>query len=223
MRPRALFKSALIFIATALGVTLALYQLAAPMLELLLPLYRAELRWLMPSFHLDSLVWRLERDETVIALNATLASHHVVLGHVFTPGVSVQASTLAAHAFVHPVLILALVASWPDIAWKQRPALILTALPFALVGMLLDVPLMLWGAVEDLLYWQVAPAGASASLGAGVQSVLDGGARYAMALALALTAVVLFRRMAPGAAANARTSPDDDAPRQRPRSWATRT
>ena len=99
---------------------------------------------------------------------------------------------------MHPVLIFALVASWPGIAVKHRPLLILLALPFAFLGMLLDVPLMLWGAVEDLLYWQVNPARVAESLGSRVQGVLDGGGRYAIAIGFALLAVVLFRMIVLG-------------------------
>lgn len=197
MRPRALLSSALIFAGTALGLTVALYQLATPVLDLLLPLYRVELRLLMPSFFIDSLAWRIDRDETVVALRATLVGHHVVLGRVFPPGTAVDASTLAAHAFVHPVLIVSLAASWPGVAVTQRPLLMLMALPFAVIGMLLDVPLMLWGAVQDLFYWQINPARVSESLGSRVQGFLDGGGRYAMALVLALGAIALFRMVAP--------------------------
>lgn len=216
MRPRALLSSTLIFAGTALGLTVALYQLATPVLELLLPLYRVELRLLMPSFFIDSLAWHIDRDETVVALRATLVGHHVVLGRVFPPGISVQASTLAAHALVHPVLILSLAASWPSVALTQRPVLMLMALPFAVIGMLLDVPLMLWGAVEDLLYWQANPARAFESPGVRVQHFLDGGGRYAMAFALALVAIALFRMVVPGRPAAPAPAVHDDSSKRRP-------
>lgn len=145
MNLRYLFRSGLVFTATALGLTVAIYHFAAPLLDLLLPAYQAVLQRLLPDFHLDSLVWRLDRGETVVALNATLTSLTVVLDRVVPAGASLHASTLAAHAWVHPILMLSLVASWPGVALKHRPVAILLALPFAVLGLLLDVPLMLWG------------------------------------------------------------------------------
>jgi hypothetical protein len=113
MNRRALLRSGLIFSATVVCLTVAIYHFAAPLLDLLrvipagisinastlaaltatlsnyrvvldLLWYRTELQWLMPAFHIDSLTWRLDRSETV-----------------------------AAHVWVHSVLILSLVASWP--------------------------------------------------------------------------------------------------------------
>ena len=61
---------------------------------------------------------------------------------------------------------------------------------------MLDIPLTLWGAVEDFLYWQVDPARIGASLGSRVQHFLDGGGRYAISMVLALLAIALFRTVA---------------------------
>ena len=195
MHRHALLRSGLIFGVTAVGLTAAFYSFAPPLLDLLLPWYRVELQLLMPAFHIDSLSARQDRNETVVALTATLHNYRVVLGRVIPPGVSINASTLAAHAWAPPILMLALVASWPGIRLAHRPLLILLALPFAGLVMLIQVPLMLWGAVEDALYWQIDPARVSESLGARVQGFLDGGGRYALALVLALLVVGLFRAM----------------------------
>lgn len=216
MRPRALLKSGVIFIAMAAGLTVAIYYFAAPVLDLLLPLYRVELQGLMPDFHIDSLAWRFDRGETVVALSATLANLKVVLDRVIPAGVSINASTLAAHVWVYPVLILSLVASWPGVDLRHRPGAIVLSLPFALLGMVLDIPLMLWGAVEDYLYWQVDPARVSESLGSRVQHFLDGGGRYAMAIGLALLTIVLFRTIVPGPTACAEPESGSDS-KKRPR------
>lgn len=198
MKSRALLRSGLVFTATAAVLTGVIYHYAAALLDVLLPLYRMELQGLMPAFHIDNLNWRIDRGETVVALTATLTNMTVVLDRVIPAGVSISATTLAAHAWVHPVLILSLVASWPTIELKHRPGAFLLALPFTLLGLLLDVPLMLWGAVEDLLYWQVDHARLAESLGSRVQHFLDGGGRYALAIGLALLVMVLFRAVAPG-------------------------
>ena len=225
MTRHALLRSGLIFGVTAVCLTVAFYYFATPLLDLLLPWYRVELQFLMPAFHIDSLSARLDRNETVVALTATLGNYRVVLGRVIPPGVSINASTLAAHAWAPPVLMLALVASWPGIRLTHRPLLILLTLPFAGLVMLIQVPLMLWGAVEDALYWQIDPARVSESLGARVQGFLDGGGRYALALVLALLVVVWFRVVVLDKTAPLSPSPPGDAkkPHRNRRSGARRT
>ena len=130
MNRKQLLESALIFIVAAIALAALIYRFETFLLEHLLPLFRFELHGLMPSFHIDVLDWKVEHNETVVALSATLSEYRVILHRVFPAGVSVNVSTLAAHAWVHPVLILSLAAAWPGVAWKRKPLLLLTALPF---------------------------------------------------------------------------------------------
>lgn len=193
MSRRELLRSALIFAITAACLTAAVYRFAVPLLDLLLPLYRIELQWLMSAFHIDNLAWRIDRDETVVALTVSLTHPIVVLGRIIPTGASIDASTLAAHIWIYPVFMSALAASWPNIKFQHRFLLMFLTLPFTLIGMLFDVPFMLWGAVEDLLYWQIDHTRVTESWGSRVQHFLDGGGRYALAIGLALLAIVLFR------------------------------
>lgn len=195
MHRQNLLNAALAFVVTAGGLVWLTDHFAPSLIELLLPLFRSELHLLLPAFHIDFLGGRIEHNEAVVALTATLTEYRVVLGQIFPSGASVTASTLAAHAWVHPVLILALAASWPNIALKHRPGLMLLCLPFVALAEMLDIPLVLWGAVEDVLYWQVDPARISESLGSRVQHFLDGGGRYAISIVLALLAIMLFRKL----------------------------
>lgn len=197
MNRRELLRSTLIFAVTAMCLTAVIYRFPAHLLDFLLPLYRIELRWLISAFHIDNLTWRFDHGEAVVALNVTLSHPIVVLDRLIPAGVSISASTLAAHAWLYPVLIIALVVSWPGIALKHRPGLVVLALPFMLIGVLLDGPLMLWGAVEDFLYWRIDPVRVLESGGSRAQHFLDGGGRYAMAFVFALLTIMLFRIIVP--------------------------
>ncbi|MHB1173901.1 MAG: hypothetical protein ACYCZJ_02090 [Sulfuriferula sp.] len=194
MHRQNLFNAALTFAVTAGGLAWLAYHFAAPLIELLLPLFRSELHLLLPAFHIDFLGGRIEHNEAAVALTATLTEYRVVLGQIFPSGASVTASTLTAHAWVHPVLILALAASWPNIALKHRPGLMVLCLPVVLAEML-DIPLILWGAVEDVLYWQADPTRINESLGSRVQHFLDGGGRYVIPIVLAPLAIALFCKL----------------------------
>lgn len=194
MRRKQLLESALIFVWVAVALAVLIYHFETFLLECLLPLFRFELNGLMPSFHIDTLDWKIDRNETVIALSATLSEYRVILQHAFPAGVSINVSTLAAHAWVHPVLIFSLTAAWPGIVWQRRPLLLLSAVPFIVLAEMLDIPLLLWGALEDMLYWQADPAHVAESFGSWAQHFLDGGGRYAVSIVLALLVIVLFRK-----------------------------
>ena len=197
MKHKRLLEAALTFGLVAGVLSWLAYRFEASLLDGLIPLFRAELNWLMPTFHIDSLDWRIEHQETVIALSATLSEYRTILHRVFPPGVSINASTLAAHALIHPVLIGSLALSWPGIAFKHKPLLLLAALPGIVLAEMLDIPLMLWGAAEDVLYWQADPARIGESIGSRAQHFLDGGGRYALSIGLTLLAIALWRKVAP--------------------------
>lgn len=194
MRRKQLLESALIFVLVAAALVGLIYHFEIFLLELILPLFRFELHGLMPSFYIDALDWKIEHNETVVVLSATLSEYRVILHHAFPAGVSINVSTLAAHAWVHPVLIFSLMAAWPGIAWQRKPLLLLSAVPFIVLAEMLDIPLLLWGALEDMLYWQADPVRVAESLGSRAQHFLDGGGRYAVSIVLALLALVLFRK-----------------------------
>ena len=103
MDRRRLFNAALTFVLTTSVLSWLAYSFATPLIELQLPLFHAELKLLLPAFHIDYLDWKIEHNEAVVAVSATLSEFRVVLGKVFPPGLSVNASTLAAHIWVHPV------------------------------------------------------------------------------------------------------------------------
>lgn len=197
MNRKQLLEPALIFVAVAIALAALIYRFETFLLERLLPLFRFELHGLMPSFRIDALDWKIDHNETVVALSATLSEYRVILHQAFPAGMTINVSTLAAHAWVHPVLILSLMVAWPGIAWKRKPLLIVTALPFIVLAEMLDIPLMLWGSLEDMLYWQVDPTRVAESLGSRVQHFLDGGGRYALSIGLTLLVIALWRKIAP--------------------------
>lgn len=191
MTRRAWLESGLIFLATAAALTVLAQRHGDLLLDALLPLYRLVLEWLLPACRLDYLDLRELHGETVVAMTVTQVDYRMVLGVLLPAGLGIDASTLAGHALVHPILVLSLVAAWPARDGWERGGRLGLALPVLLGLELLDIPLMLWGATEDLVYWRIDPARVAESLGSRVQHFLDGGGRYALALAGALGAVVL--------------------------------
>lgn len=190
-----LLESTLVFTCTAVVLTWLIVHFEALFLGSLISLMHVELKFLLPAFHLNQLAWNHDHHETLFVMVATLAEYKVILGFAFPPGTLISVSTPAAHAWVHPVMLLSLLTAWPSIPWKKKPVLLLIGIPFVLLAEFLDVPFMLWGALEDFLYWQVAPASVSESLGSFVQHFLDAGGRFVLPILFSLLAVELFRRL----------------------------
>lgn len=193
MNTQRLRNCAAAFLAVASALTALAYYAGDVLPESLLPLFRSELEWLMPGFRIDYLDLQEQKGETVVLMQATLHEYRIVLGRMIPPGVSISASTLAMHAWAHPILMFGLLAAWPGIPPAQKPALLLAGVPWLLLAELMDIPLVLWGAVEDMLYWQADPTMADPPMGSIVQHALDGGGRYGMTMLFSLFAIFTHR------------------------------
>lgn len=193
MNTPRLLNSAAAFLAVAGALTALAWYAGDVLPQSLLPLFRSELEWLMPGFHIEYLDLQEQKGETVILMQATLHEYRIVLGRMLPPGLSINASTLAMHAWAHPILMFGLLAAWPGIPAAQKPALLLAGVPWLLLAEMMDIPLLLWGAVEDMLYWQIDPTMTEPPLGSIVQRALDGGGRYGMTILFSLFAVFTYR------------------------------
>lgn len=193
MTARWLPESAAVFFAVAGLLTWLAHTAGDALPESLLPLFRWELEWLLRDFSIDYLNLQEQQGETVVLMQATLQEYRVILGRLIPPGINVNASTLALHAWAHPILLFSLLAAWPGIPYAHKPMLLLAGVPWVLLAELMDIPLILWGAVEDILYWQADPAMNNPPLGPIVQHALDGGGRYGITILFALFAVSLHQ------------------------------
>lgn len=188
-----LLNCTIVFLAISGALTTLAWYAGDVLPQSLLPLFRSELEWLMPGFRIEYLDLQEQKGETIILMQATLHEYRIVLGRMLPPGISINASTLAMHAWAHPILMFGLLAAWPGISIAQKPALLLAGVPWLLLAEMMDIPLLLWGAVEDMLYWQIDPAMANPPLGSIIQRALDGGGRYGLAILFSLFAVFTHR------------------------------
>ena len=132
--------------------------------------------------------------ERRIAVVVTLARTTVVGTRVIVPDPRgrAEAVTPLAHALHGAVLALIAAAAWPT---ASRYALIcrgLITLPLAGLLVLVDAPFVLAASVQQLLIDALAPG--ETSLLIGWSAFLRGGGRYALALAVAASAVGLCTR-----------------------------
>lgn len=193
MNTQRLRDCAAVFLAVAGALTWLAHVAGDILPEALLPLFRRELAWLMGDFRIDYLDLQEQGGETIVLMQASLQEYRLLSGRLIPPGISVNASTLALHAWAHPILLFSLLAAWPGIPLAQKPALLLIGMPWMLLAELLDIPLVLRGSVEDMLYWQADPAMRNPPAAALIQHALDSGGRYGITILFSLFAVFSHR------------------------------
>jgi hypothetical protein len=189
MNKPALLKFAVLFLlaySLLLGISL---QFGQHYIELLLPLYRWEIAWLAPDYHIVSLAIADSHNESVIALNLDLIRYTVVAGHALPPTSGISSSTLVGHALQHPLVMMCLLAAWPTANNIQRIKLFVIAVPLLLLVEMLDVPMVLLGSIEDLMIANIAPD--KFSFLVAWMNFMNGGGRLALSIAAALVAVGL--------------------------------
>ncbi len=193
MSPHQLAKTAL----TALLAYVALLALSIAFAEhygrLALPLYQAQLDRLAPEYRTLSLSVDDRPGEVVFAWTLQTRLAIPMGGQVVPPGVQISSSTLLAHALQHPILVFSVVLAWPGLGWKTRLGALALALPWLVVVELLDVPLVLYGAIQDLLLANLAPAELDSSLAVQWMHAMNTGGRLALALAAGVMAVASVR------------------------------
>jgi len=161
--------------------------------EALFPLYHAVLDVALPDFavlHLNTLA---QNGEPLVAVHLQTIRSVAGTAHSLPAGVTIDASTLAAHALKHIVIILGAIVIWPGITPRERGVrLLLSVLPLLLLEAI-DIPLALAGAVQDLLAANLSPnIGNNESWLTAWLHMLDGGGRLALSLLVA-GAVAVFR------------------------------
>ena len=191
MNKKALLKFAVLFLLTYLVLLGLSLQFGQHYIELLLPLYRWEIAWLAPDYHIVSLALADNHNETVVALNLDLIRYIVVASHALPPTSGISSSTLAGHALQHPLLMLSLLVVWPTANNFQRIKHLVVAVPLLLLVEMLDVPLVLLGSIEDLMIANIAPD--TLSFLVAWMNFMNGGGRLALSIVGAFT-VVSFAR-----------------------------
>lgn len=192
MTRRALLSFALRLTAAATALTILAWVAGEIYVRTCLPLYRAVVSSIAPyGWRVDGPQLDVIDGERVLALSAHTLQHVFVAGAVAPPGSRVDASTLAGHALQHPVVLFSIVIGWPGLGWR-RPLALAIALPLLIAVEAVDVPLVLIGAFEDLVF--AASGSQHTSLLVAWMNFMNAGGRIGLCLAAAVVAVALTGR-----------------------------
>lgn len=185
-----LLKAATRFVL-ALGVLLVLSHLYGKVLATaLLPVFRWEITQLDDAYQVLDLTLSQQGADTVVRLEAGLARIIVLGGHALQPDPRARAdvSTLAGHITQPAILSLALILAWPTRKVIEYPARVLIAAGGIAFVILADVPFVLWAALWDIHVSAFEPERFSPLLI--WRDFLQGGGRFALALAVGVLAVM---------------------------------
>ncbi len=158
--------------------------------RLLLPVYQWSFETLTPYFKVQSLRIEQENGEQIVRVRARTAGSRQLAGQWIQAGVPVSSSTLTGHALQHVIVLFTVISLWPVRVWWERGVLVVLAVPALMVVEALDIPLVLAGALEDLVLFNFDPDRLSLSfLVQGMHFMNNGGRIVVSLIGAALTGV----------------------------------
>jgi hypothetical protein len=192
---RAFARAALVRLGLVGVVGLVLASLLSErVLAAAMPLLQSAFELAAPDFRVLEFAIADVDGERRIAVAVTLSRTTVVGSRVLVPDPRgrAEAVTPLAHALHGAVLALIGAAAWPAASWRRLVCRALIVAPLATLLVLIDTPLVLAASLRQLLIDALAPG--EASLLIAWSAFMRGGGRYALALAIAATAVGLCAR-----------------------------
>jgi hypothetical protein len=161
----------------------------------LLPLLRWEIAQLGPQYDVTDLSAARAGGETVVIVRVSTAYSRVASGVSVPSNVRMHSATLLGHLFQPLVVLCSLVSTAALLRRHQAVLLLLLAMLAAVAVVMLDVPFVLVGALEDLAFSAGPPSNASWSPWVTWMNLLNGGGRLALGLGAALVVIGLGARL----------------------------
>lgn len=160
-------------------------------LGLALPLYTTVLQLLPHGWESITTTLVVDGTETMVQARFVTVTGFEFAGRWIPPGGAVTASTLQGHALQHPVILLTLWAAWPVTHCWRRLAALLPALAALLVVEAVDLPLVLAGAMQDIMLVNLAPQRLATNPYVWLMNVMNTGGRLALSLAAGAAAMAV--------------------------------
>jgi hypothetical protein len=165
----------------------------------LLPLLRWEIAQLTPHYEIRDLSVAHASGETAITVSVKTAYPRLYDGRYLPADVPMRSSTLLGHLLQPLVVMLSLISTAALLRRQRALPLVLFAIPAAVAVVMLDVPFVLVGALEDLVLSTGLSSDAYRSPWVTWMNLLNGGGRLALGIGAALVVIAI----APGITASA--------------------
>lgn len=162
----------------------------------LLPLLRWEIAQLAPKYEITDLGVARSGGETAIVLRAETAHSRSYGGRTLPARAALSSSTLLGHLLQPLVVMFSLISTAALLQPRYALRFFLLAVPAAVAVLMVDVPFVLVGALEDLVLANVASSQVSPSPWVIWMNFLNGGGRLAIGLGAALLVIGLVPKLA---------------------------
>ena len=159
-----------------------------------IPLYKISFTGLTDHYRLQSL--RIEhQSEPYFKIQVTTAGNRV-LNHKNIPDkLGLSSQTLLGHTFQPIIIALSLLLSWPAQQIRCRFVAIIIAIPIMILALALDVPVVLLGSLEDLIYANFYPQALNSVFSIHVMNFMNGGGRLLLGIFGAAGSMFLARTL----------------------------
>lgn len=145
MKANRLGKALVIFVVSY-AILLTLFSQFGPLyFKLFHGIFRWEVDTFFKPFRVSSLVAETYQGQEMISLETRLTENIVLQdGTVLhTIGKPFTAKTIAINMYLHPIIILSILAAWPGLLLRDRFKVFLLVLPLLLLVEMVDIPLLL--------------------------------------------------------------------------------
>jgi len=176
-----------------IGLNTAAWFRGNDYVRLLLPVYQWSFETLTPYFEIQSLRIEQENGERIVKVHAQTAGPRELAGRRVPAGIPVSSSTLTGHALQHVILVFTTLFIWPLRAWWERGILVLLVVPGLLIVEATDIPLVLAGALEDLILANYDPGRLSSSLLVQGMNFMNNGGRIVLSLVCAVLTILIWQ------------------------------
>lgn len=150
----------------------------------LIPVYRWTLS-LNSDYHIQSLTLQEMRGEKTLQLTVNTSGKQVIVDQLIAAGYPMTASTLAAHIYQPVIVSLIILLVWP-LDFLRRVMCIATMVLLLPLFLQLDVPMVLLGSMDDLLWYQLKPDAVNPAWRIFWMNVMNGGGRLLLGIVAGL-------------------------------------
>ncbi|MGO9445890.1 MAG: hypothetical protein ACLPXB_14080 [Thiobacillaceae bacterium] len=158
-----------------------------------LPLYREVLSVVLSGIDIKPFGIIREHEYRLIAPYVVEAMQ-VIHGHVISRNLDGSVQAPIYYALIHPIMLSVAALAWPSLSWKGRVARLLISLPILVVLEAVDIPLVIYSSINEILAQTYDPNYLIAKPVDWVR-VLEGGGRFALRIAGAVVAAELHKVM----------------------------
>lgn len=185
------FYARLIFVfAVFCGLNAAAWAWGDQYVRVFLPIYQWSFERLTPYLEIQSMRIELENGERVVKVRARTAGVRQLDAGRLQAGVPISSSTLAGHALQHAIVVLTMIFIWPTRVWWEHGVFVAFSIPALIIVEALDIPLVLAGAMEDLVLSNFDPGKLPSSPLVQGMHFMNSGGRLAVSLVAAMLVVI---------------------------------